>query len=265
MPSEIEITETLLRRGWVPPTDPGERSDVVESIKNHLLSPEFCGVTQNLEIGEIGQRFCHWPENTITWHIRDVLPSLGDQTMRAACEAALADIASFFDLSFPYVDSPAQANILVTVAPLGGRGGVLADCQLVPCNIGPKNSVQMLMRADREENWIFENTPAGLNIDWQRVFAHEFTHGLGLPHITTPGSLMLPTYSTTIRGLQPGDIAALEQLGYKRRKATPPPPPPPPPPEPPTGEPPLGRVGYRAYRAGTTVTFKKRAWALEEF
>lgn len=259
MPSEIEILETLVRRGWGPNRGGSDTAVATDAVKA-LLNPEFCGVTQNLEIGEIGQRFCRWPENTITWHIRDVLPSLGDQMMRAACEAALADIASYFDLSFPYVDRADQANILITVAPLGGPLGVLADCQLVPCNIGPKNSVQMLMRADRDENWIFANTPSGLSIDWQRVFAHEFTHGLGLPHIQTPGSLMLPNYSTTIRGLQPGDIAALEQLGYKRRKAVPPPTTP----QPPPGESPVGPWGTRNLRPGQIYTAKKRAVVVEE-
>lgn len=249
MPSEIEITETLLRRGWKPPLSGSDTQVATDAIKT-LLNPEFCGITQNLETGEIGTRYCRWPENTITWTIRDVLPSLGAQTMRAACEAALADIAGHFELSFPYVDDPSQANILITVAHLGGAGGVLADCQLVPCNIGGKNNVQMLMRADRSENWIAENTPSGLNIDWQRVFAHEFIHGLGLPHIQAPGSLMLPTYSTSIRTIQPGDIAALEQLGYKRRKA---PPVPTPTPDTPAGE---GRLQTTQLRPGQVFTAK---------
>jgi hypothetical protein len=259
MSTELEIAETLLRRGWKPPLG-GSDTDVATDAIKTLLNPEFCGCAQQLNTEEIGQRFCRWPEDTITWTIRDVLPSLGAQMMRAACEAALADIAGHFELSFPYVEDASQANILITVAPLGGRGGVLADCQLVPCNIGPKNSVQMLMRADRSENWISENTPAGLNIDWQRVFAHEFIHGLGLPHITTPGSLMLPTYSTSIRTIQPGDIEALEQLGYKRRKA----PPLPTPTQPSPGEPELGRVDYRRLSPGVAYTPKKRAWVLEE-
>lgn len=248
MPSELEIANTLARRGF----SGGSAVDAVRTITN----PEFCGIRENLEVGEIGQRYCPWPEPRITWSIRDVLPSLGD-TMRQACEAALADIASYFELEFPYVDDPGQANILITVAPLGGPLGVLADCQLVPCNLGGTNNAQMLMRADRSEQWVWANTPSGVAIDWQRVFAHEFTHGLGLPHIQTPASLMNPTYSTTIRGLQPGDIAALEQLGYKRRTA-------PKPPDTPPIAPALGPVDYRRLPAGVAYTPKKRAWVLEE-
>jgi len=252
MPSEVEIATTLARRGF----NGGSAVDAVRTITN----PEFCGITQNLETGEIGQRFCRWPEDTITWTIRDALPSLGDK-MRASCAAALEDIAAHFELEFPYVERADEANILITVAHLGGPMGVLADCQLVPCNIGDKNNVQMLMRADRSEQWVWANTPSGMAIDWQRVFAHEFIHGLGLPHIQTPGSLMNPTYSTTIRGIQPGDIAALEQLGYRRRTAPKPPEAPPAAP----GESPLGKtVDYRRLSPGVTYTPKKRAWVLEE-
>lgn len=249
MATEIEIAETLLRRGWKPPLRGSDTEVATDAIKT-LLNPEFCGIRENLEVGEIGQRYCRWPDSTITWTIRDVLPSLGAQTMRAACDAALADIASHFELSFPYVDDPSEANILITVAHLGGAGGVLADCQLVPCNIGPKNSVQCLMRADRSENWIAANTPSGLDIDWQRVFAHEFIHGLGLPHIQTAGSLMLPTYSTSIRTIQPGDIQALELLGYKRRKV---PPAPTTPPDSTGGD---GRLQTTQLRPGQVYTAK---------
>ena len=249
MPTLLEIAKTLSRRGFTG----GSAAEAVRAITN----PEFCGCRENLEIGEIGQRYCRWPENTITWTIRDTLPSLG-QTMKQACQAALDDIASHFELDFPYVDRADEANILITVAPLGGPMGVLADCQLVPCNIGEKNNVQMLMRADRSEQWVWAKTPSGLAIDWQRVFAHEFIHGLGLPHIQTPNSLMNPTYSTTIRGLQPGDVAALEQLGYRRRTT-----PRPNAPVPPTAEP-LGPVDYRRLTTGVPYTPKKRAWVLEE-
>jgi hypothetical protein len=250
MPSELEIASTLARRGF----KGGSAVDAVRVITN----PEFCGIRENLEVGEIGQRYCRWPEDTITWTIRDTLSALGEK-MRLGCEAALADISSYFQLDFPYVERADEANILITVAPLGGPMGVLADCQLVPCNIGDKNNVQMLMRADRSEQWVWANTPSGMAIDWQRVFAHEWVHGLGLPHIKTPNSLLNPTYNPRIRGLQPGDIDLLVKLGLRLRpKAAPTPP------QPSPGEPALGRVDYRRLTTGVAYTPKKRAWVLEE-
>lgn len=216
MPTEAEIIETLLRRGWSAPVDHAHRQEVTDAVRT-LLNPEFCGCTLQLNTEEIGQRYCPWPEPEIRWHIRHAIPNLGLSAMRASCEAALAGLSAAFELDFPYAESASDANIIIEVHNLGGPMGVLADCQLVPCGTRQNRGTQMLMRVDRNEQWVVANTPSGMAVDFQRVFLHEWLHGLGLPHITTPRSLMLPTYSTTIRTIQDGDIAALEQLGYRRR------------------------------------------------
>lgn len=257
--SEAEIIETLLRRGWVPPRDAGERNDVVDSIKNYLFNPEFCGVRQNMELGQIGQRFCRWPENRIAWHVIEPLPSLGLEATKSACQAALADIEQYFELEFPYAERPGDAQVVIEMSPLGGPAGVLAQCSLVPCGVQQNSQFRARMEVDTSENWVVASTPTGLAIDWQRVFAHEFMHALGLGHVNG-ANLIAPMYSTTIRTLQPGDVAALEQLGYRRRVK----PLPAPAPQPvPTGEA-LGPIGSRILRPGTAYTPKKRAWVLEE-
>lgn len=209
MPSNTEIAETLRRRGF----ESGETAvDAVRAITN----PSFCGIRQNLETAEIGQRYCRWPQDDISLHIAEVIPSLGAEKMLAACKAACDDIASHIEVEFSFVEDAGQADIVVKVDPLGGPMGVLAQCTLVPCGIR-RGQFQGLLQADQFEQWVWAATPSGLAIDWQRVFAHEILHGLGLPHITTPRSLMLPTYSTTIRTVQAGDVDALVMLGYKRR------------------------------------------------
>lgn len=257
MASDAEIIEALLRRGWTPPLESARKDDVTEAI-GRLFQPEFCGITQQLSTEEIGQRFCPWPEPVISWSILEAIPALGFEKMKLACEAALADIASHFELEFPYEENDSKANIVIEVHNLGAPMGVLADCQLVPCGPLKNAGLTLLMRVDVNEQWVVANTPAGLAIDWQRVFAHEWCHGLGLPHITAKNSLMLPTYSQSIRGLQAGDIEALELLGYKRRTK-------PKPVEPPVIDVQLSKsVGYRYLPPGRAFTPAKRAWVLEE-
>lgn len=215
MPSQLEIEETLLRRGWRPPLAGSDTQVATGAIKT-LLNPEFCGIRENLEIGEIGVRYCRWPQDDIRLAFVETIPSLGLEKMQAACRAACDDISSHLEINFLFVDTAAEADITIHTSPLGGPGGVLAQCTLVPCGI-QRGQFKGRLEADQFENWVWENTPSGLNIDWQRVFAHEILHGCGLPHITTPRSLMLPTYSTTIRTIQPGDVDAMVQLGYRRR------------------------------------------------
>lgn len=221
MPSELEITETLLRRGWRPPELCSDTDVATHAIKT-LLNPSFCGIRENLEVEEVGVRYCRWPQNDIRLVIAEVIPSLGAEKMLAACKAACDDISSHLEIDFSFVSSIPEADIVITVDPLGGPLGVLAQCTLVPCGI-KRGQFQGSLQADQFETWVWADTPAGLGIDWQRVFAHELLHGCGLPHVTTPRCLMNATYSTTIRTMQPGDVEAMLQLGYRRRAVPKPP------------------------------------------
>lgn len=216
MPSEADIKTAAYRRGVSPALFPSVEQEEFAAHVRRLLNPEFCGIRQNLEIGEIGQRYCRWPQDEITIGIAEVISSLGRDKMLGACQAACDDIAAHIEVSFRFVDDTSGADIAIHVSPLGGPGGVLAQCTLVPCGIR-RGQFQGTLEADQFENWVWADTPSGLGIDWQRVFGHELIHGLGLPHVTTPRSLMNPTYSTTIRTVQSGDVDALVQLGYRRR------------------------------------------------
>lgn len=219
MLTEGQVKDAMYRRGLTESAFLSADEEQVAAIVRRLLAPEFCGIRQNLETGEIGVRFCRWPQDDIRLCIGEVIADLGAEKMLAACKAACDDISSRIEVDFSFVDDASQADIVIKVDPLGGPLGVLAQCTLVPCGI-QRGQFQGLLQADQFENWVWAASPSGLAIDWQRVFAHELTHGLGLPHINVPGSLMLPTYSTTIRTLQTGDVDALVMLGYKRRSVS---------------------------------------------
>lgn len=219
MPSESDIRSAMFRRGLVDDAFLNASDEAVAAAVRRLLNPEFCGIRQNLEVGEIGQRFCRWPQDDIRLAIVEVIPSLGKEKMQGACQAACDDISRHLQLDFSFVDDAGAADIAIHVNPLGGPMGVLAQCTLVPCGI-KRGQFQGTLEADQYETWVWAETPSGMAIDWQRVFAHELLHGAGLPHITTPRCLMNPTYSTTIRLMQPGDVDAMVMLGYKRRAVT---------------------------------------------
>lgn len=257
MPSQTEIINAMHRRGLLDSPFQGTTDEEVAAVVRRLMNPEFCGIRQNLEIGQIGQRYCRWPQDDLRLAIVEVLPALGKDRMLEGCKAACDDISSKIVMDFAFVDDASTADIVIQVSPLGGPGGVLAQCTLVPCGI-KRGQFQGTLEADQFESWVLAEAASGLNIDWQRVFAHELTHGLGLPHIQTPRSLMLPTYSTVIRTLQDGDVDALVMLGYKRRPVNVPVPDVPKPSEP------LGAMGSRALRPGVAYTPKKRAWVVEE-
>lgn len=210
MPSECEIRETLIRRGFA-----GDIANAVECAKV-LINPRFCGVS--LSMATDGLEFCAWPQQDrpFRWTYQGRLPGMDEGVVRLCIREALAGIAEFIEIEFEESTAAVGTQFLFTSANLGAAGGVLAQAQLVPCGLRTNDQFQSLIQIDVNENWVRANTPSGLAIDLVRVLRHEASHSLGLGHIG-PGNLLAPTYSTTIRGLQPGDVNALVGIGYRRR------------------------------------------------
>ena len=143
----------------------------------------------------------------VSWCISGSLPGISNDTFDEAVHWAFLQWKAVCGL-LPYrIDDAIAADILITVAALGGPGGVLADSML------PYQAGQVKQRYDTGERWVYSATPAEREIDLGRVIAHELGHGLGLPHTTESGNLMNPTYSRTIRG----PVGAWESAEARKR------------------------------------------------
>lgn len=254
-----EIFALLKNRGWRPPADSDHRDAVVEAVER-LLTPRFCGVSAQL--GD-GNQYCGFPETIkdgkpITYFVRDGLPAMPRDTLRAAIRQSLDMISASMQIDFVEAESPEPeaANILYTAANLGAPFGVLADAQLCICGITRNSQFQSLVRIDVNEAWVVTATMTGRNIDAVRALGHETIHSLGGYHIDGH-NLMAPQISE-LRSLQDGDIRMLERIGYRRR--TTPTPTPTTPPETPLGK----TVDYRYLPPGATYKSNKRSWVLAE-
>lgn len=253
MADEGDLYELLKKIGWKPPADAGERAAVQDALEV-VAAPRFCGVSEHINIG--GQNFGRWPEDELTYCIRDNHPSMSADKWRVCLENALDRYHTTFKLDYKRVADPRQAHILFTVANLGGPGGVLADAQLVPFGLNDNDDFQSLVRFDRGDNFVEEVTGRPLEIVLSEVALHELGHVHGGPHIDDPNSLMNPTYNPATRGFRAGDMKLFKMLGYEVRPAEQP--------NKPDGQPGLGPWGTRNLRPGQIYTAKKRAVVVEE-
>lgn len=119
-----------------------------------------------------------------------------------------------------------RPDLLIRLARLDGRGGVLADCQL------PGPAVQ-LMRVDVGESWVVQlgvRRPDGQTDLW-RVLRHEAGHFWGLGHAPRGSrNLMAPVYSDSVDGpTGDWDQSEMQRLHGPPRPAAPRPPQGPPP------------------------------------
>lgn len=209
-----------------------------------LLDPHghnFCGITQSVVTEE---RTCYWPERRITYAVRDKLPRLNLEDLKAATKMGLEGWEAVSGPDFEYTSNLKTANILVTVANLGGPSGVLADAQLVICGLRQNADFQSIMRLDINENWVISDNPKPGEVDIVRVVCHEGGHSAGLGH-TNDGGLMDPSYDARKRWPVGKTEIRLMQAGYGT----------PQPKEPPAPSPgtPSGRVRFSFEAAGKTA------------
>lgn len=183
----------------------------------------FCAVPDHVGAASI----CKWGATHITWCWgRGSYSGLPEEQIHEAFERAVASWCKpRSGLTASYTQNNKTANVLITFGhapPLGSRLGVLAWCEL-PCN---PNQRQVRMVIDDVEVWTIATNPPQNMVDLERVFKHEFGHGIGIEHIAD-GNLMAPTYSSRIPDLMQGDlVAVLARYAKKPGEDLPPPPPP---------------------------------------
>lgn len=203
----------------------------MSGLLDELLTPvtdggcAFCGVL--LQEYAINGVTYGWRKGS---HLRvalnfDDLGALRAAEVGAAVEEALREISDCCDITHEIVTSTIGANLLVTLARLDGKMGVLADCQIPQPGATP-DKTQLLMRIDTSERWGLSANPTGDMIDFYRVFLHEALHAHGLGHkpasIRDP-ALIAPMYSPVVRNLQPADKGELLRR-YGAAKTQPQPP-----------------------------------------
>jgi len=198
--------------------------------QHSLFQPRICGTPDSVQaVGEP----CKWPHKEITYSVLGTLPGVGDADFKAAAERAAKQWDDACGVGMFYKVNLRTANVILTVADLGGPGGVLADSML-PCGAAANDVMQQ--RYDSREIWFAgEGPPLQGRIHLEAVIAHEMGHALGLPHLAPNGpvALMQPFYRGDILRIQPPDAAEV----VTRYGANTPPSPPPPPPPP--GDPPV--------------------------
>jgi hypothetical protein len=187
----------------------------------------FCGVTmESFAISGVTHYWRKGSKLKIAVDFDD-LGQLRAAQVKEAIEAAVNEIRAVTDgLSFELFTPTLSANLVCKLARLDGPNGVLADCQIPMPNASTDNT-QLIMRIDTGEVWrLFAGSMNGA-IDFQRVWLHEFLHGIGLGHkpasIAKP-ALIAPMYSPAIRNLQEADIGEIvRRYGGRTTPVTPPP------------------------------------------
>lgn len=183
----------------------------------------FCAVPDHYGTESI----CKWGNAAITWvWSRGNYSGLPEEQIHEAFERAVQSwCRPRTGLTASYTQNAKTANVVITFGrrnPLGSRLGVLAHCEL-PCN---PNQRQVRMVIDEVENWTVALNPPPDMVDLERVFKHEFGHGIGISHIAD-GNLMAPTYSSRIHDLMQGDLVeGLARYALPPGEPTPTPPPP---------------------------------------
>lgn len=184
----------------------------------------FCGVS---DLMGAGSDVCKWDTKDITWTLASDLPGFTRQQLHDAYAEAWSYWAEVCDIKPRYVEDVNQAKIVMTAGYIDGPSNTLAWSEM-PCG----GAGQLTQRYDSgEQRWIVSEHPTN-GIDFVRVACHEIGHALGMPHIG-PGNLLAPTYSTTVRKPQAGDIAEMQaRYGPPQPKPPVPPDPTPTPPSP---------------------------------
>ncbi len=164
----------------------------------------YCGVPEELFGRRARER--KWDKRDLLWAIVDYIPTIGQIEQEVAYRVAFNNWQSVCGLSFAQTTDQSEADFLILTRNIDGPSGTLAEHQL------PYGSdAQLRGWFDVGDKWTTKQ-PHGPNvIDLVAVATHEFGHGIGLPHITAPGSLMNPFYDPAIRTPQKADIEEAQQ------------------------------------------------------
>lgn len=162
----------------------------------------FCGLSEHLETMEVRR------SPRCKWWVRDGLSRVPRDVVRRTVTDAMAMWSSVANVQAVEADSEANADLVIQVASIDGRQGVLADCMLP----GPRVQV---CRLDDSEAWVVQLGPSVGNdvIDLDRVLRHELGHFWGLGHDRQGAqSLMAPTYSRAIYEAKDWDVQQIQAL-----------------------------------------------------
>jgi hypothetical protein len=163
----------------------------------------WCGTPDALG----AQQLCKWPQRDVTWNIAASLPGVSDGDFKTAIDWAAGQWNAVCGIRLAYGPNARTANLLLTVANLGGPGAVLADQEL-PC--GAKAGARLRGRYDRSELWDAGELPVpGGFVPLRLTGLHELGHAIGLPHHAPGGvpAVMDPSLNTALTSLQDWDIA----------------------------------------------------------
>lgn len=181
----------------------------------------FCGVTD--EAFAINGRTYQWPRGMkVSWGIGfSRLGTLSDLDCKGAREQAFAEICGYCGLDAAYNPNSKTANFIAMSTRLDGPNGILAQHRIPVGNVTQETVLPG--EFDDGENWSI-GANVGAAIDYYRVDLHELLHGCGLGHAPVDKNnpaLIEPTYSRSIRNLQPRDIAELQRRYGKRETPVP--------------------------------------------
>ena len=183
----------------------------------------FCGVSE--EHFAINGTTFQWPKGikTLTWGVMFArLGNLSDMDMKDMLLHCFEEVATNCDLNFEYVAKADKANLYMVTEEMDGKSGVLADAQVPMGNV--TQASRFRLRYDIGEAWCISDNPPQGSIDAYRTSLHEILHLLGLGHkpvdVSLP-ALISPTYSRTIRNLQPVDIEELQRRYDPSKKPQP--------------------------------------------
>ncbi len=164
----------------------------------------FCRNDDTMGATPLNGMICKWDKNIIKWTIVKYLKAISPADMKLAFTEAWAQVKAACNIEPIWVDSPTQADIVVTSNEIDGVSNILAESEM-PCGT---NGAQLNQTFDDAEHWVLAVNPVGNVIDLKRVCLHEILHCIGVPHLPN-GNLMSPYYSISINSLQEADISEL--------------------------------------------------------
>lgn len=155
-------------------------------------------------------------DSVARWYVAGGLSRITRESIQAQTQAAMNAWSSVANVEGVQASSEDQADLVIRVASIDGRQGVLADCMLP----GPRVQI---MRLDNDELWTVFMGPDVPNqsIDLYRVLLHELGHFWGMGHAPQGSpNLMAPVYSRNIWEPRSWEIGEM-QRGYGPPKASP--------------------------------------------